>query len=72
MTEAAFSRIYNEFLRPLFFRMRWPYNDFTKSDDATYDKAQTMMLLMDGHGSHIYDHTLLSQTLEDKVCKNVI
>lgn len=67
MTEAAFSRIYNEFLRPMFFRMRFPYFDFTKSDDETYRKAQTMLLLMDGHGSHIYDPVLLSQTVDDKV-----
>ena len=68
MTDKAFARIYYEFMRPLFFRMRPPYRDFTDGTDEEYADAEPMLLLMDGHGSHIYDDLLLTQSLRDKAC----
>lgn len=68
MTDKAFARIYFEFMRPLFFRMRPSYRDFTDGTDEECEDVEPMLLLMDGHGSHIYDHTLLTQSLRAKAC----
>ncbi len=69
MTDKAFSFVYFRILKNALYHLRIPRigaNPLTKQDFKNVDH---MVLLMDGHGSHVYDHVVLTQTLLDKVCK---
>lgn len=68
MTDSAFELIYFQRLRKILYNLRIPLKGNIPVTKYEYDNVDLAMLLMDGHGSHVYNQVLLTQALNDKVC----